>query len=145
MRFVVIGAWTVFVLVSTSVHAQDDALYKPYTIISSSPPRDAIQSLSQIRIPAGLKIDLYAAELLLSNPVCFWIDEHNRIYVAETDRVNRGVEDDRGHTNWLADDMAARTVADRVAMFKKYEGERIKRYTSNEDRIRLLEDTDGKG
>jgi quinoprotein glucose dehydrogenase len=138
-------AWLLLLeLTPSSCPAQD--AYKPYVIPPGTrPPKDALQALAQIRVPKGLKIDLFASEPLLANPVCFWIDEHNRIYVAETYRINAGVEDDRGHMDWLDDDMAARTVADRIAMFKKHRGERVKDYAVQEDRIRLLEDTRGIG
>jgi quinoprotein glucose dehydrogenase len=134
-----------FILTTLPALAQDSPGYKPYTRATANPPKDALRAMQQIRIPQGMKIDLFAAEPLLGNPVCFWIDEHGRIYVAETYRIHAGVEDDRDHMNWLADDMAARTVADRVTMFKKYLGDRVKDGTIQEDRIRLIEDTKGTG
>jgi quinoprotein glucose dehydrogenase len=46
----------------------------------------------------------------LAQPVAFGFDEQGRAYVAETFRLNRGVEDNRGHMNWLTDDLAAQTA-----------------------------------
>ena len=40
-------------------------------------------------MPAGLKVELFAAEPLLANPVAFCIDEQGRFYVAETFRLAR--------------------------------------------------------
>ena len=55
----------------------------------------------------GLKCELWAAEPMLANPVCFTEDEKGRWYVAETFRQNRGVVDIRGHGTWLNDDIAS--------------------------------------
>src|SRR5205814_6990597 len=82
---------------------------------------------------------------MLANPVCFCIDEKNRFYVAETFRLHAGVTDIRGHMDWLDDDLASRTVADRVALYKKYLKQRVNEYGREHDRIRLIEDTTGSG
>ena len=103
------------------------------------------QALKGFKIPAGLKGELWAAEPMLANPVAFWIDERGRIYVCETFRQGRGVEDNRGHEHWLDDDLAAQTVEDRLAYIKKHLGEKANDYTKHDDRIRLLEDTNGDG
>ncbi len=48
--------------------------------------------------------------------------------------------------HWLEDDLASRTVADRVAMYKKFlKPEEFAKYSRERDRIRLVEDTDGDG
>src|SRR6185312_6363694 len=70
---------------------------------------------------------------------CF--DEKGRCYVAETFRLHAGVTDNRGHRNWLDDDLASRTVADRVAMYRKYLGKDFDSYARAQDRVVLLEDT----
>src|SRR5260370_28368307 len=56
---------------------------------------DGERALSRIKVPAGLKLQLWAAEPLLANPVPFSIDERGRIYVAETFRQRKGVDDNR--------------------------------------------------
>jgi quinoprotein glucose dehydrogenase len=96
-------------------------------------------------LPDGLKADLFAAEPMLANPVCFCFDEKGRLYVAETFRLHDGVTDNRGHMNWLDDELAAHTVADRLALYQKYLGKKLERYTAHHDRVRLLEDTKGTG
>src|SRR5262249_31802229 len=73
------------------------------------------------------------------------IDEHNRFYVAETYRLHAGVTDDRGHMDWLDDDLASSTVADRVALYHKHLKDRFSTYEKEHDRVRLIEDTDGDG
>src|SRR5262245_46864702 len=54
------------------------------------------QALAGIRVPAGLQGDLWAAEPMLANPVAFCLDHQGRIFVCETFRQSRGIEDNRG-------------------------------------------------
>lgn len=112
-------------------------------------PKTAIRAddlaMRRIRIPGDLKIETFAAEPLLLNPVAFWIDVKGRFYVAETFRLHAGVTDIRSHMDWLNDDLASRTVEDRVAMYRKHLGKDFPTYAQFEDRLRLLEDTNGDG
>jgi quinoprotein glucose dehydrogenase len=111
-----------------------------------SPASDAAErAIKRMKSPPGLRVDVFAAEPLLANPVCFCIDAHNRFYVAETFRLHSGVTDIRGHMNWLDDDLACRTVADRVAMLHRRLGNKVADFTRDHDRIRLVEDRSGKG
>jgi quinoprotein glucose dehydrogenase len=103
------------------------------------------QALEGFKVPAGLTASLWAAEPDLANPVAFWIDNRGRIYACESFRQSRGIEDNRGHAEWLDDDLAAQTVEDRLAYIRKHLGEKVKDYTKYDDRIRLLEDTNGDG
>src|SRR5258708_40289237 len=96
------------------------------------------QALAGFRIPAGLKGELWAAEPMLANPVAFCLDNRGRIFVCETFRQRRGIEDNRGHAHWLDDDLAAQTVEDRLAYIKKHFGEKANEYTKYDDRVRLL-------
>jgi quinoprotein glucose dehydrogenase len=102
-------------------------------------------ALKRFRLPKGLKVELAAAEPLLANPVAFCIDEQGRFYVAETFRLNSGVTDIRGHMDWLDEELAVKTVEERVAYMTKHEGKRIADYTKYSDRLRLLWDSDGDG
>ena len=103
------------------------------------------QAIQGFQIPEYLKPSLVAAEPSLANPVAFCVDEQGRFYIAETFRQKKGVEDNRSHMDWLHDDLAAQSVADRVAFFKKHLGDKVNDYAKEQDRIRLLEDTDGDG
>jgi quinoprotein glucose dehydrogenase len=116
--------------------------YNPPVAAASADPEQALRS---IRVPPGLQLQLYAAEPLVANPVAFAFDERGRLYVAETFRLHKGVTDTRQHMNWLADDLACRTVADRVAMYRKYLGREFDDYGKEHDRIKLVEDKDGDG
>jgi quinoprotein glucose dehydrogenase len=103
------------------------------------------RAISRMKVPEGLKVQLWAAEPLLANPVAFCIDERGRVYVAETYRQKHGVEDNRDHGHWLDDDLAAITVDDRLAYFWKHLSDKTWEYAREQDRIRLLEDRDGDG
>jgi quinoprotein glucose dehydrogenase len=135
-----------FVLAPQSAHAvPGDSAPSPEAPQIAAASDEGEQALKGFRIPAGLKGQLWAAEPDLANPVAFWIDARGRIYVCETFRQSRGIEDNRGHEHWLDDDLAAQTVEDRLAYIKKHLGEKANDYTKYDDRIRLVEDTNADG
>ena len=104
--------------------------------------REAELAAKKFKLAPGLKVDLWAAEPFLANPVSFCIDEKGRIYVAETHRLHQGVTDIRGHMNWLDEELAAKTTDDMRALFAryKYDGK-----TNVSERITLIEDRTGSG
>jgi quinoprotein glucose dehydrogenase len=118
---------------------------QPYKAHIAPASDEGLRAIKRIRVPAGLKVDLFAAEPLLANPVAFCVDHKNRFYVAETFRLHDGVTDIRGHMDWLDDDLACRTVADRVAMLKRRVRGNAASYGVHHDRVRLIEDTKGTG
>ena len=122
---------------------------EPYNPKVSGPSDEGLKALARIRVPTGTKATLVAAEPLLANPVSFCFDEKGNIYVAETFRLHSGVTDNRSHMGsrktWLDDEMACRTVDDRVAMYRKQLGKEFDSFTRDHDRIRLLIDTNGDG
>jgi quinoprotein glucose dehydrogenase len=104
------------------------------------------KAIVRIRVPAGFQVNLWAAEPLLANPVAFSIDEQGHIYVAETFRQLKGVEDNRDHADWVDEDLAAMTVADRLAFFRRHLGDQLEaRYGTEQDRIRRLTDSNHDG
>ena len=144
MRFTIFSG----VLLLTAVGAFSRTLsaaepdYQPGIAAASNEGERAIQSF---RIPDGMKASLFAAEPMLANPVAFCIDEQGRIFVAETFRQQKGVEDNRSHMSWLHDDLALQSVEERLEMFKKHLGDKVNAYAKEHDRIRLLTDSDGDG
>ncbi|MBW3541441.1 MAG: PQQ-dependent sugar dehydrogenase [Planctomycetes bacterium] len=124
------------------VTAEDGGEYRPPIAPAS---REGELAMQGFRLPEGMTAQLVAAEPMLANPVAFSIDERGRFYVCETFRQQKGVEDNRNHMHWLNDDLAARTVEDRLRYFQKHLGARVEDYAREHDRIRLLEDTDGDG
>lgn len=101
---------------------------------------EAEKAMGNIRAQPGFSLELFAAEPRLANPVCFYIDHRGRFYVAETFRIHAGVTDMRRHREWLVDDLANRTVADRLETMKRNLGEEFRSYSGVPDRIRLIED-----
>lgn len=118
---------------------------EPYRPFVAEIADDAELLMKRVRVPKGMQIELFAAEPLLANPVTFTFDEQGRCYVVETYRLHAGVTDNRRHMVWLDDDLACRTVADRVAMYRKHLGAEFDSYAREHDRVRLLTDTNGDG
>ena len=116
--------------------------YAPAIARASTEGETAIKTF---QIPDGVEATLFAAEPRVANPVSFTIDQQGRLFVCETFRQQKGVEDNRSHMDWLEDDLAAQTVEDRLAYFKKHLGEKIVDYQKEHDRIRMIEDRDGDG
>src|SRR3989454_5009687 len=106
---------------------------------------EAELAMKLFKVPPGLKVDLWAAEPMLANPVAFNFDERGRAYVCETFRLHAGVDDIRDIMDWLDEELASRTVDDRLAEMKRHLGARFAQYSENSERIRLVEDRDGDG
>ena len=124
---------------------------QPTTGTNANPPKVAAASdegeraMRRFRIPPGFKVEQFAAEPLLANPVAFAIDERGRFFVAETFRLHAGVTDIRGHMTWLDEELASKSVEERIEIMKRHEGKRIANYAKESDRVRLVWDSDGDG
>ncbi len=118
---------------------------EPYVPKIAPASKEGELARNRIQIPAGWQVHLAAAEPLMANPVAFAFDERGRIFVAETFRQSKGVEDNRSHMSWLLDDLSAQTVSDRLKFFEKHQRERLAEYAREHDRLRLLEDRDEDG
>lgn len=108
----------------------------------------AIKQIATFRVPAGLKVELFAAEPKLASPVAIGVDERNRVFVAEEYRFNRGTEENRTRPFLLEDDLQLQTTDDRLAMFRKFADKfdgGMNWFTKTADQVRLVEDTDGDG
>ena len=122
-----------------------EATPEPETPEIAAASDEGRQAIDSIRVPDDISVTLAAAEPMLANPVAFAFDNQGRLYVCETFRQKRGVEDNRFHGHWLDDDLAAQTVEDRAAYIEKHLGEKAIEYTRHDDRIRLLVDNDRDG
>ena len=112
----------------------------------TAPASDEAQAqIKRFKLPPGVHVDLWAAEPMLANPVAFCFDEQGRIFVSETHRYRSSVLDIRHYMFMLEDDMACRTVEDRVAMVQKHFGPKYKDLAKETEIVRLLEDRDGDG
>src|SRR5262245_42566251 len=107
---------------------------KPFTPRLAAASDEAQRAIKGFRNAAGLEVNVFAAEPMVAHPVQFCFDEHGRCYVAETFRVQAGVTDNRGHMYWLDDDLASRTVADRVALYRKHLKDKFSTYEVAHDR-----------
>jgi quinoprotein glucose dehydrogenase len=117
--------------------------YAPFVAPASD---EAEMAMHQFTVPKGFKVELFAAEPRLANPVSFCIDEHNRFYVVETFRRKGAVVDIRNEMSWLDEDTASRRVADRNAMVRRHRTpEEVEQMMQPSERIRILEDRDGDG
>lgn len=103
------------------------------------------QAIAGFKRPAGSDVTLFAAEPKVANPVAFYVDDAGKVWVCETFRQKKGVEDNRSHAEWLNEDLAAQTLEDRKAYIRKHLGDKVSDYTKHDDRIRLLTDEDGDG
>lgn len=131
--------------VQPSLLAQDDATPAPQKPVIEPASDEGQEAIAQFKYPANLKCELIAAEPDVANIVAFHRDFQGNLYVCETFRQGKGVEDNRYHTNWMDDELAAQTVQDRIDYIRKYIPDADQSYTANDDRIRLLKDTDGNG
>lgn len=125
-------------------------MISPATAQEYSPPiaeasADAELALQTFVIPEGVQGSLLAAEPKVANPVAFYVTNDGRVYICETFRQQKGVEDNRSHMEWLNNDLRLQSVEERLAMFKKYLGADVAKYGEDHDRIRLLRDTNGDG
>ena len=81
----------------------------PLTTASDEP----LKAMKKFTLPAGFKVEPWATEPMLGNPVAFTIDEKGRMYVAETYRYRTSTLDIRHYMFMLEDDLACRTTASR--------------------------------
>jgi quinoprotein glucose dehydrogenase len=136
------GLFAGVVVLHSPAAEKEDQPYSPPVAAASD---EAQMSIKRFRVPKGVQTSVFAAEPMLANPVSFCFDEKGRCYVAETFRLKYGVTDNREHMYWLNDDLACRTVDDRVALYKKWLKDKFSTYEIDHDRVRLIEDTDGDG
>ncbi|NNC87856.1 MAG: glucose dehydrogenase, partial [Akkermansiaceae bacterium] len=102
--------------------------------------------LSTIRFPDEMRASVFARQPDVLNATAISFDEQNRLYLAETHRFGRGIEDNRRNQHWLRDEIALASTADRLAMYKKHaEVKPLEYYTRYAEKIRVLEDRDGDG
>ena len=105
-------------------------------------------AIKTFKFDEGLKCELWAAEPMLANPVCFTQDEKGRWYVAETFRQHRGAEDDRDHPEWRTEDIASKSLEDRLAIMHRHVPDPVQfaeKFATAEDRIQRVADTTGSG
>lgn len=137
-----------------ALHAADnpDAPWQPKMGAASDEAENMIKGF---KVPKDLKVELFAAEPLLAHPVALCCDERGRFYVAETwrfaDGINGGGDRDfgaldlRGHMDWLDQDLASKSPADREAMLRRGFGDKISFLTRQSEIVRMVWDSTGSG
>nr|MDQ3624463.1 HEAT repeat domain-containing protein [Verrucomicrobiota bacterium] len=124
----------------------------------------AEMALKKFSVAPGLRAEIWAAEPLLANPVALAFDEKGRAFVAETFRRRSSVPDIRKNEPWTIENLALRTVEERVALFKEKYPEPAKLnpapdrpdlngdgqfdwrdWEVESERVKLVEDSDGDG
>ena len=102
--------------------------------------------LSTIKFPEGMVAKLFAREPDVQNPTAIAFDDQNRLYIAETHRFDRGIEDNRRSLHSVREDFALESTADRLEMYKRHPDVKPMSYfTQYAEKIRVIEDTDGDG
>lgn len=102
--------------------------------------------LSTITWPEEMKARVYAKQPDALNVTAIAFDEQNRLYLAETHRFDRGIEDNRRNQHWLRDEIALTSTAERLAMYQKHAGVKpLDYYTKYSEKIRVLVDDDHDG
>ena len=120
--------------------------YQPYQPYVAPASGDGAEAIARMKAPEGFAVKLWASEPLLANPVAMYVSNKGEVYVAETYRLKSGVDDIRDHMDWLDDDLACRTVEDRVAYLAKHLGDKFENaYTKDRERVKWVGDTDGDG
>jgi quinoprotein glucose dehydrogenase len=102
--------------------------------------------IRQFKLAPGIKVDLWAAEPMLANPVAFSVDGRGRVFTSETYRYRSSVLDIRHYMFMLEDDLASRNITNRLEIIRKWFGPVGEKALSAETEvIRRIEDTDGDG
>jgi len=107
---------------------------------------EADRQIRRARLPQGWTASVWAAEPEVIHPVGFDITDDGRVFVAESLRAWRGVPDIRNLMQWLDEDIASRSVDDRLAFMRRLWGdEGLRLYSKQSERVRRLIDLDGDG
>jgi quinoprotein glucose dehydrogenase len=96
----------------------------------------------------SLKMSVVASHAAtgISSPTSFSIAPDGRLFVAETHRYHRGIEDDRTNLYWYHDDLANSTNEDRRKMLEKWSSKKPANwYTQESEKIRLLSQSTADG
>ncbi|MEO6742638.1 MAG: PQQ-dependent sugar dehydrogenase, partial [Chthoniobacteraceae bacterium] len=75
-------------------------------------------AMKNFAVAPGLRVDVWAAEPLLENPIALSFDNLGRAFVAVTQRRRTSVPDIRKHEGWQIENLSLRTVEERIAFLK---------------------------
>ncbi len=103
---------------------------------------------ANVTLDPGYSLVRFADSGMTDNPVSLCFDGFGRMYVAESGRLYRGVEDTRRKTFWMLDELRLTQVAQREALYKKWiaKGKFPKDwFTRSADRVVRLTDVNRDG
>ncbi len=119
---------------------------KPALKTAAQYDAESASRIANFTMPEDIQAALVVDPAQTQNPSAICFDDQGRLYIAEIHRWRAGVEDIRNEQRLLFDDIAIQTNADRLAMYEKDALNRpLSHYTDYEDRIVVVEDTDGDG
>jgi quinoprotein glucose dehydrogenase len=104
------------------------------------------EQAAKLQLAPGFQLKVWATEPQLSNGVAFHFDPRGRVHVAESHRWNRSIFDITQKTNWLLNDLAFQSVAERVAFLEaQFDAIDPELLTRDSEIVRRIEDRDGDG
>lgn len=105
------------VVLASSIHGWADEIGDPNA--AGKGIADAQAAVKSFSVGSGLKVEVWASEPLLTNPVALAFDDQGRAYVAETYRRRTSVLDIRRFEDWTVENLALRSVEDRTAFLQR--------------------------
>lgn len=120
MKRLILYSCTCISLWSCSKQGKDDTfkiIYEDQSKVVEN--AKAIKDKQPIKIIPGLKIDLWASDSLLQDPVAIAVDDKGAIFVNSTNRNKASEFDIRGHRDWMTESIGFQSVEDRRAFLRR--------------------------
>lgn len=120
MKRIILLSCSALALFSCSKQGKDDTykiIYEDQTKVAEN--AKAIKDKQPIKLIPGLKIDLWASDSLLQDPVAIAVDDKGAIFVNSTNRNKASEFDIRGHRDWMTESIGFQTVEDRRAFLHR--------------------------
>jgi putative heme-binding domain-containing protein len=120
MKRIILLSCTAISLFSCSKQGKDDTykiIYEDQSKVAEN--AKAIKEKQPIKLISGLKINLWASDSLLQDPVAIAVDDKGAIFVNSTNRNKASEFDIRGHRDWMTESIGFQTVEDRRAFLRR--------------------------
>ena len=120
MKRILLYSCTAFALFSCTKQGKDDTfkiIYEDQAKVVEN--AKAIKDKQPIKLINGLKIDLWASDSLLQDPVAIAVDDKGAIFVNSTNRNKASEFDIRGHRDWMTESIGFQTVEDRRSFLRR--------------------------
>jgi len=98
-----------------------------------------IRETINVEVHPGLKLDLWASDSLIADPIAISIDPSGNIYYTSATRQANSEFDIRSHRNWMTASISFQTIEDRSAFLRKTFSE------TNEEGEKALKDLNKDG